>query len=62
MPGAGAMYDLRTPEEKEVHVDAWIPGHVHGRLAPSVESDVSAHLLVCDLCFAAWLGELLSGD
>ena len=37
----------------------WIDDYAEARLAPGRTREVEAHLLVCDVCFAAYLAHLL---
>ena len=43
----------------EAHVDTWLADYARGRLATSLDQEIEAHLLTCDLCFAALVAEVV---
>ena len=47
---------LRTP----IHMAPWLDDFAAGRLETGCEQQVEAHLLVCDVCFAAYVALLVN--
>jgi len=46
---------LRTP----IHMAPWLDDYAAGRLEKASAEQVEAHLLVCDVCFAAYVALLV---
>jgi hypothetical protein len=47
---------LRTP----IHMAPWLDDFAAGRLPSGSEQEIEAHLLVCDVCFAAYVALLVN--
>ncbi len=42
------------------HVAPWLADYASGSLDPAWSLEIEAHFLVCDVCFAAYLSQVLN--
>jgi len=50
---------MHEPDSPSGHVDAWLADYARARLGSVMDREIEAHLLVCDLCFAALVAEVV---
>lgn len=50
---------MKTSTMNRPHIADWLDDYAAGSLESRIATEIEAHLLVCDVCFAAYLAHTL---